>query len=140
MFVKGNKLPRQGAGGGRANGLKGGRPTKEQAELKQRQIEITRLAGELAKKYLEDGLKPIMDVYKAAAAGTVVKVGKHRFKLKVDLATTRDAVGKFIAPAAKTLNLELIRGCEEFYREVMEEAGVDTSKRSDEAPDRDKLH
>jgi hypothetical protein len=130
MFQKGKRLHRQG---GRANGLKGGRPTKEQAEIK-------RMTPEVMREYIIERVKPVVDMYLALGAGEAVKVGKRKFKLKLDPATVRDIIDKFIPPAPKTLNLDRTKTAEDFYEEIMKEAGVDTSKGSDEPPDPSKLH
>ena len=106
-FQKGRRIFRQG---GRENGLKGGRPTKVQQEVK-------RLAAELAKKYLEDRLKPVLDVYFALATGE--QTGKTRRKL--DPATCRHYVERFVAPAAKTLTLEMHNNAEWFYDKIQRE-------------------
>ena len=100
-FESGNDLARK-----RRN-RRGGRPTKAQAEAK-------RLASDLAKKYLEDRLRPILDTYVALAMG-----GKSgRKKRRLDPATTRHYVERFIGPAPRSVILDLQESIETFFDEV----------------------
>ncbi len=98
-FRKGQKHPNQG---GRRD-PPGGRPTKEQAEIKQK-------AAELAREYIEEHIKPVLETYVGLAAGKIIERrtahGKKKFKLSVDPASTRDYVGKFVPEAAKTLHVK----------------------------------
>jgi hypothetical protein len=107
MFVKGKRLPRQG---GKENGLRGGRPSKGQQEIK-------RLTAELALKYLEDRLRPVMDTYFSLATGR----RSGRMRLKLDPATCRHYVERFISAAPKTVNLTTQKTAEEFYDELEKE-------------------
>ncbi len=91
----------------REAGARGGRPTKFQQEIK-------RLAAELAKKYLEDHLKPVLDTYISLATGK--PCGKARRKL--DPATCRHAVERFIGPAPRSLILDLQETVESFFEQV----------------------
>ena len=127
-FEKGKRLPRQG---GRENGLRGGRPSKAKAEAK-------RLAAELARKYLEKLLKPVLDTYLTLATG--MPIGKQRRKL--DPATTRHCVDRFIPPAPKTISLDLSESAESFYEKIMQEdeaarnqRALDDGRAPDEIPD-----
>ena len=108
-FVKGKKHPRQG---GRQN-PPGGRPTKEQAEL-------NKLAADYVKKYIEDRLKPIVDAYISLASGE--PCGRARRKL--DPATCRHVIERFLGPAPRTLTLDLAETVEAFFEQVMVEAGA----------------
>ncbi len=100
---------------------RGGRPSKLQAEVK-------RLAADLAKKYLESHMKPIMDAYISAASGE--KCG--RFKRKFDPPTCRHAVERFLGPAPRTFTLDLQDSIESFFSEVqaMEEGKTAEEGRS----------
>ena len=89
-----------------------GRPTKEKQKIK-------RLAAEMTRKYIEDRLKPIMDVYLGLAGGTVVKVGKRKFKLEVDPATTRDVIAKFVPDAVRSVHIDMTP-VEEFYSQMQD--------------------
>ncbi len=106
-FQKGNKVGK----GGKRN-PPGGRPTKVQQE-------VNRLAADMVKKYIEDRLRPIMDTYISLASGE--PCGRARRKL--DPATCRHAVERFIGPAPRTLTLDLQDTVETFFDRVMEEAG-----------------
>jgi hypothetical protein len=90
-FQKGNKLSPGGKKGNR-----GGRPSKQKAQIK-------RQAAEIAKAYIEKNVQPIIETYVALAAGKVVTRmtddGKKEFELKVNPRITADAVGKFLPPA-----------------------------------------
>ena len=92
-FEKGHKL----AKGGRRD-PPGGRPTKEQQEIK-------KAAKEIAQEYIETHIKPLMETYIGLAAGKVVTrrtpEGKKEFELSVDPSTTRHAIDKFIPPIEK---------------------------------------
>ena len=102
QFLKGNKY---GRGGKKGN--KGGRPTKLEAQLK-------KLAADLAKKYIEDRLRPILDAYISLASGQ--RSGNSRRKL--DPATCRHAVERFIGPAPRSLVLDFQESIETFYEEI----------------------
>ena len=101
-FQKGHKL----AKGGKRN-PPGGRPTKVQQKVK-------RLVAELTKKYLEDHLKSILDSYISLATGQ--RVGNSRRKL--DPATCRHAVERFLGPAPRTVNVDLQESIEPFLTEL----------------------
>ena len=105
-FQRGNTYSRGGTKGNR------GRPTDVKRKAK-------RLAAEFARKYVEDRLKPIMDAYISLATGQ--RVGNSRRKL--DPATCRHAVERFLGPAPRTLHLDLQETVETFFDRVMEEAG-----------------
>ena len=100
-FPKGNKLAHL-----RKN-KRGGPHTKAQKEAE-------RLAADAAKKYLEGKLKKIIDTYISLATGG--KSGRKRRKL--DPATTRHAVERFIGPAPRSLILDLQDSVESFFEEV----------------------
>jgi len=134
MFQKGKRLPRQG---GRENGVKGGRPTKGEQEVK-------RLAAELAKKYVEDRPKPVLDTYIALATGK--RIGTIR--RKIDAATCRHCVERFIPPAPKTISLDLTESAESVYEKIMQDdeaarnqRALDDGRAPDETRDEDEtLH
>lgn len=111
-FTKGNKLA------DRRKERRGGRPNRAEAEAKKLAAEVTKLAADVAKRYLEDKLKEILDTYISLATSS--KVGKKRCKL--DPATTRHAVERFIGPAPRSLILDLQESVETFFEE-MEKAG-----------------
>lgn len=92
----------------------GGRPRREVAQAKRLQKEVERLAADLAKKYLEDHLEPILDAYIAAATGE--KCG--RFKRKFDPATCRHAVERFVGPAPRSVVLDMQETIETFFEQV----------------------
>src|SRR5258706_6697290 len=100
-FQKGERLPRQG---GKENGSKGGRPTKSQQELK-------RFTAEIAKKYLEERLEPVLDAYISLASGQ--RSGDVKYKL--DPATCRHFVERFVSPAIKPINASRDKSIEDFY-------------------------
>lgn len=106
-FKKGNKA----AKGGRRT-PSGGRPSKEQVALK-------RLAAENTKKYIEGKLKTIVDAYISLATGQ--RCGNSRKKL--DPATCRHAIERFLGPAPRTLTLDLAETVESFYEHVQKEDG-----------------
>lgn len=108
-FEKGNKHSRGGTPGN-----KGGRPTKAKAEAKRLAADVKKLAADMAKKYLEDRLKPILDAYLSLATGQ--RVGHHRRKL--DPATVRHAVERFIGPAPRSLVLDLQESVETFFDQI----------------------
>lgn len=110
-FEKGNKFSKGGT-----KGNKGGRPTKLEQEVK-------RLAAEYAKKYIEDRLRPILDTYISLASGE--PCGKARCKL--DPATCRHAVERFIGPAPRSLILDLQDSVESFFEQV-EKMGSEESE------------
>ena len=117
-FVKGKKHPRQG---GRQN-PPGGRPTKAQTELK-------KLAADHVKRYIEDRLKPIIDAYISLATGQ--RMGNSRRKL--DPATCRHAVERFVGPAPRTLTLDLQDTVESFFEKVQ---AMDEGQGEDEGKER----
>ncbi len=100
-FSKGNKA----AKGGKRQGA--GRPSRLAQEAQ-------RLAADLVKKYLEDHLKPVLDAYVSSATGK--PCGKVRCKL--DPATTRHAVERFVGPAPRSLVLDLQDSIETFFEEI----------------------
>ena len=91
-FQKGNKLS---PGGQKGN--KGGRPSKSE-------IEVRKLAADIAREYIEASIKPIMETWLSLAIGRVVErmtsEGKKEFRLEVDPATVRHAVDKLVPFAA----------------------------------------
>ena len=105
-FESGNNLARK-----RRN-RRGGRPTRAQAEQK-------RVSAELTKKYLEEKLRPVLDTYFSLATGE--KVGNKR--LKLDPATCRHYVERFIGPAQRSLVVDMQDTIESFFDKVVEEAG-----------------
>lgn len=119
-FAKGYDPNR--ARGGRRN-PPGGRPTKEHQEAK-------KLAAELARSYLEKHLKPVLDTYLASAIGK--KIGAA--KCKIDPATTRHYVDRFVPPArASTMNLG------KSIEDILEEIECDEAELgSDSGPKPDK--
>lgn len=106
-FQKGNRA----ASGGKRNPA-GGRPTKEKRE-------VERLVAEMTKKYLENHLKPVLDTYISLASGE--KVGKKHYKL--DPATCRHFIERFLGPAPRTLHVDLQDSIESFFEKVMSEGG-----------------
>lgn len=107
-FTKGNKLA------GRRKNRRGGRPNRAEAQEKRLEAEVKRLAADLAKKYLEDHLKPILDTYISLASGS--PSGKKRCKL--DPATTRHYVERFVGPAPRSLVLDLQESVETFFEQI----------------------
>ena len=89
-----------------------GRPTKLQQGVK-------RLAADYVKKYIEDRLKPIVDAYISLASGE--PCGRARRKL--DPATCRHAIERFLGPAPRTVTLDLAETIESFFEKVQEEGG-----------------
>src|SRR5215470_10000327 len=87
-FQKGNRFSK---GGTRGN--KGGRPSKEQREIK-------KAAAEIAREFIEKNVQPILETYLGLAAGKVVERiaedGTKTFKLSVDPPTTRHAIDKLL--------------------------------------------
>ena len=87
-FQKGNKFSKGGS-----KGNKGGRPSKEQQEIK-------KAAAEIAREYIEKNVQPILETYLGLAAGKVVKRiaedGAKTFELSVDPPTTRHAIDKLL--------------------------------------------
>src|SRR5215510_13897581 len=87
-FQKGNKLSKGGT-----IGNKGGRPSKEQQEIK-------KAAAEIAREFIEKNVQPILETYLGLAAGKVVKRiaedGAKSFELSVDPPTTRHAIDKLL--------------------------------------------
>ncbi len=112
-FQRGNTNSRGGTKGNR------GRPTDVERKAK-------RLATEFARRYVEDRLRPIMDAYISLACGQ--RSGNSRRKL--DPATCRHAVERFIGPAPRTINLDLQDTVESFFEHVMMEE--DTHENRDE--------
>ena len=103
-FKKGHKL----AIGGARRGA--GRKSKQSLEVKKE-------AAIVAREYIEENLKPILETYLGLAAGTVVKKyddeGKEvELELHVDPPTTRHAVDKIFptdhAVQAQTINVAFI--------------------------------
>ena len=115
-FVKGKKHPRQG---GRQN-PPGGRPTKLQQEVK-------KLAADYVKKYIEDRLKPIVDAYISLASGEPCGRARHR----LDSATVRHVIERFVGPAPRTLTLDLQDTVESFFEHVMDEGEEENNERGD---------
>lgn len=101
-FEKGNKFSK-----GSTKGNKGGRPTKLEQEVKW-------LAAEYVKKYIEDRLRPILDTYISLASGEPCGNARRR----LDPATTRHAVERFVGPAPRSLILDLQDSVESFFDEV----------------------
>ena len=92
-FPKGHKY----AKGGSRKGA--GRKTNETRE-------INRIAAEIARDYIENTVKPLMETYLGLAAGVVVKRNGKEFTLVVDPATTRDAVAKLLPAARQEIDLQ----------------------------------
>ncbi len=107
MFPKNHKFSKGGT-----KGNKGGRPTKVQQEA-------NRLAADMVKKYIEDRLRPIVDAYLSLASGE--RVGNSRRKL--DPATVRHVIERFVGPTPRTLTLDFQDTVETFFDKVMKEAG-----------------
>ena len=103
-FVKGNRAAK------RRNHRRGGRPTRTHAQLK-------KLGADMVKKRLEDGLGSIVDTYISLATG--MHVGDKRCKL--DPATTRHAIDKFLGAAPRNLMLDIHETVESFFEQVMKE-------------------
>lgn len=110
-FMKGNKLA------GRRKHRRGGRPNRAEAEAK-------RLAADAAKKYLEDRLRDILDTYISLATGS--PSGRKRCKL--DPATTRHAVERFIGPAPRSLILDLQESVETFFEQIEKMGGKESEE------------
>ncbi|MDZ4345695.1 MAG: hypothetical protein U1E51_25050 [Candidatus Binatia bacterium] len=102
MFETGKKLPGQGAGGGRANGLLGGRPSNAQREM------MTRATARVIRK-LDRAASKIASTYIKLAQGYEKKVtrpdGSVSTEFVVDPATNRDAIGKFVPAARQEIEL-----------------------------------
>jgi len=81
-FTKGNQAEK------RRKHRRGGRPTRTQAQLK-------KLAADMVKKRLEDGMGSIVDTYISLATG--MPVGDKICRL--DPATTRHAIDRFVSQA-----------------------------------------
>lgn len=109
-----NRFPQGNQAAKKRKHRRGGRPNKAQAEAKKLEAEVKRLAADLAKKYLEDHLKPILDTYISLATGS--PSGKKRCKL--DPATTRHYVERFVGPAPRSLILDLQDSVESFFEQV----------------------
>jgi hypothetical protein len=111
MFVKGHKLAK---GGARS---RAGRPKKAVAEQRKAEKEaakmVERIAGDMAREYLEKRLKPALDAFCGAASGT----GGYEF----DAATNRDFIRKFVPDAVRTINVDIQHSAELFYTEIMRE-------------------
>lgn len=106
-FPKGHKF----AKGGKRPGA--GRPTRHDAEVK-------RLAGEMAKKYLETKyLKAALDVFGMLATGKGPNGGKLPKGLSIDPATVREFVSKFVPPAPRQIDLGLADTMEDFASRVI---------------------
>ena len=101
-FTKGNKAAK------RRKHYRGGRPTRTQAQLK-------KLAGDMVKTRLEDSLGSIVDTYISLATG--MPVGDKSCKL--DPATTRHAIDRFIGQAPRSLVLDINDTVESFFDRVM---------------------
>lgn len=95
-----------------------GRPSKEM--LAAQRIAIDKMAD-----YILDRVKPVLDTYVALAIGR--STGKKRRKL--DPATTRHLVERFLPPAAKTVNIGLPKSIEDFYNEYEEEMKAEAAKK-----------
>lgn len=108
QFTKGVPRDPRIAKGGKRPGA--GRPTNAKREAKKL---VMKLGMELAKKYLEDHLLPIMDSYIAAAGGP----GKGKAR-KFDAATNRHAVERVIGPAPRSLILDMQDTVETFFDKV----------------------
>ena len=85
-FTKGNQAAKK------RKHRRGGRPTREEAEIK-------KLAGNMVRNRLEGSLGSIVDCYVSQATG--LRVGN--FKCKLDPATTRHAVDRFLGQEIKEL-------------------------------------
>jgi peptide subunit release factor 1 (eRF1) len=103
-FTKGNEAEK------RRKHRRGGRPTRTQAQLK-------KLAADMVKKRLEDGMGSIVDTYISLATG--MPVGDKSCRL--DPATTRHAIDRFVSQAPRSLTLDLHDTVESFFGHVMEE-------------------
>lgn len=114
-FKNGNKHGKHGK-----QNPPGGRPTKVQQEA-------NRLAADMAKKYIEDRLKPVVDAYLSLGSGQ--RVGDKRRKL--DPATVRHIVERFVGPAPRTLTLDLQDTVESFFEKVMNEGGGEEQGKGD---------
>ncbi|MCH8054658.1 MAG: hypothetical protein IH857_00695 [Deltaproteobacteria bacterium] len=88
--------PRSGKGGKRKGA---GRKSNETRE-------INRIAAEIARDYIENTVKQLMETYLGLAAGVVVKRNGKEFKLVVDPATTRDAVAKLLPAARQEFDIQ----------------------------------
>ena len=91
---------------------RGGRPTKQQLLEKQAQEGALRLAAEMFKKWLEDRALPALQAYFALATG------KGR---KLDPATCRHFIERFVPPANRTVTLDLQKSAEDFYEKIVGE-------------------
>jgi len=109
LFKKGNKAAKGNRGGGRRS---------------KKQVELDRLTAEHTKKALEDHLRPILNAYVSLATGK--RMGNSRRKL--DPATCRHAIERFLGPAPRTVALDLQDSIESFFDKVMEEAGEGEEK------------
>ena len=101
---------------------RGGRPTKAQAEQK-------RLSAELTRKHLEDRLRPVLDTYFSLATGD--KAGNKR--RKIDPATCRHYVERFIGPAPRSLIVDMQETIESFFEKVQ---AMDEGQGEDEGKER----
>lgn len=110
-FTKGNKLA------GRRKRRRGGRPTRAQIQFK-------RLVADLAKKYLEDRLREVLDQYLMACG---IKVKGKRIK-KVDYATLRHYVERFVGPAPRSLVLDFQESVETFFEEMEKANGKESGE------------
>ncbi len=114
-FVKGNRAAK------RRNHRRGGRPTRTHAQLK-------KLGADMVKKRLEDGLGSIVDTYISLATG--MHVGDKQCKL--DPATTRHAIDRFIGQAPRSLILDLPDTVvESFFELVMKEGEKEEQGKTD---------
>lgn len=120
MNHKGNPWPKGVKNGGKRTarpGKKIGRPTRAEAEAK-------KMGTELALKYLQSYMKPVLDTYLALAIGK--QTGKVRRKL--DPATCRHYVERIVPPAPKTITLQTEHTAEDFYEKFVKEEAEKKAK------------
>jgi hypothetical protein len=99
-YVKGQRLPGQG---GRRN-PPGGRPTKEQQEIKKQAAEIAeeskKQAAQIAKEFIDTHVQQFLDSYLGLGTGKVIerkcKDGKVVKLVMLDPATVRHAIDKIL--------------------------------------------
>ena len=93
--------------------------------------EARRLAADMAKKYLEDWLKPALDAY--IAAGTGLQVGSK--KRKLDLTTCRHYVERFVPPAQKVITVDVQNNVESFFERIQREQEEGRTQITDQRSD-----
>jgi len=113
-FMKGNQAAK------RRKRRRGGRPTRKEAEIK-------KLAGDLVRNRLEESLGSIADCYVSQATG--LRVGN--FKCRLDSATTRHAVDRFLSQAPRRVILDAQETVESFFEQVMKEGEKEEPGKSD---------